>query len=391
MSYVAERGVTKVHTMITVDCHSGLWPADMGRDADKQDVELAFEEISLYKEFMKQDKLKTRIRAALPVASWKRVMRELLEIEDPILFKDLDLSADCSRTCSIASERKKRHQMFDSNEFLQVGVLKAQMDGSLGTHTAAFFEDYTDTPGDKGNFIWDPSILTEHVLNASCNNLDVCVHAIGDSANTATLDMFRDVSKHISELRSESNEKIGKVPDLDLRFRIEHAQHLRKSDIPRFGELNVIASMQMSHLADDGCWATTSIGEDRMKTSWPMRSLLDGGAVVALGSDWFVAEPSPLQSIYDAVTRRAADGNWQDGLVPEERVTVEEALIGFTCGAAYAAHEEERRGVLGVGMLADLVLLNENILEIPVDEVPNTRVMTTVVGGKVVYSDLGSN
>ena len=418
MSYVAARGVTKVHTMVTVDCHSGLWPSNLGRDADKEDVELAFKEVELYREFMMQDKLRTRIRAALPVACWRRVMKEILgEPEVTLTNGNHGDNGGCNgdnngyngdtngcngdtngytNGCNGESNgelcgngvkyRKRRHQMFDNREYLQVGVLKAQMDGSLGTHTAAFYDDFTDTPGYKGDFIWDPAILRDHVVNATTNGLDVCVHAIGDHANTVTLDLFESVAKQLNREEGSVNGELDHARD--PRFRIEHAQHVRKCDIPRFGALNVIASMQMSHLADDGCWASKVLGKERMKTSWPMRSLLDGGAVVALGSDWFVAEPSPLQGIYDAVTRRTTDGVWEKGLVEEEKVTVEEALVGYTSGAAYAAHEEDRRGALGVGMLADLVLLDKHILEIPVEDIIRTRVKLTVVGGRVMHDDM---
>ena len=142
----------------------------------------------------------------------------------------------------------------------------------------------------------------------------------------------------------------------------------------------------MTHLADDGRWATSFIGEKRMQTSWPMGSLVSDGAVVALGSDWFVTEPDPRQGIYAAVTRRTIDGAHPDGLVAGEKVSVEEAMVAYTSGAAYAAAEERQRGSLATGMLADLVLLNRHLLEVAnVEEIPETKIMLTVVGGNVVH------
>ena len=369
MAYVAERGVTKVHTMITVDCCCGLWPVNMGRDADKQDVELAYQEVKLYERFARNCELKTRIRAALPVASWKRVITEGLGMK-------LSDARDDHISENFLSLQSARNEAFDSSGFLQVGALKAQMDGSLGSHTAAMYEDYIDTPGYKGSFIWEPSILQNHILNATQHGLPVCVHAIGDEANAVTLDVFREVEKNLADEVKN---------DVDFRFRIEHAQHLQSRDIERFAKLNVIASMQMSHLADDGRWAKQIIGEERMKTSWPMKSILKAGAVVALGSDWFVAEPNPLQGIYDAVTRQTYDGANPDGLVPSEKVTIEEALIGYTSAGAFAACEEEERGCLSPGYLADLVVVDRNLLDIDASDIMDVKVLMTVVNGNIIY------
>jgi predicted amidohydrolase YtcJ len=199
----------------------------------------------------------------------------------------------------------------------------------------------------------------------------VYVHAIGDRAIRELLNSFERVSARLS----------GR----DLRFRIEHAQHIAPEDIPRFGKLGVIASMQMTHLADDGRWATKAIGMERMRTSWPMKSLVTTGAVVALGSDWFVTLPSALDGIYAAVTRRTIDGKHPSGLVPDEKVRLEDALHGYTTAAAYSVFEENRRGTLEAGKLADFVLLDRDLRTIPADEIPQTNVLLTVVGGKVVY------
>jgi predicted amidohydrolase YtcJ len=166
---------------------------------------------------------------------------------------------------------------------------------------------------------------------------------------------------------------------------VEHAQHLRREDIGRFAQLGVIASMQPYHAIDDGRWAQKRIGPERIKTTYAFRSLLDQGAVLAFGSDWTVAPISPILGIYAAVTRRTLDGKNPQGWVPEEKITVEEALRAYTAGDAYGVFAEERRGKLAPGMLADLVLLDRDLTRIPPEEIEQATVKATVVGGRVVY------
>ena len=287
MDYVAERGVTKVHTMVTVDCSCGLWPKNLGKDADKQDVELAFEELSLYQEFERKNKLRTRIRAALPIASWQRLMKDVMG-KKPEVWDTMKVRINNSPPATVHNlGTVVKNSSADS--MLQVGVLKAMIDGSLGTRTAKFYEDYLDAPGYNGDFIWDHDLLQKNILDASANGLQVCVHAIGDHANQVQLDLFENVKNEFKNQCCDVDNNSGANFGQCTRFRIEHAQHITPKDIPRFGELDVIASMQMSHLSDDGRWAVELIGKERMKTSWPMKSLLDHGAVVALGSDWFVS------------------------------------------------------------------------------------------------------
>lgn len=233
MSYVASQGVTKVHTMVTVDCACGLWPKNLGKDAHLQDMDVAYEELEIYSQAHAEGRLRTRIRAALPVASWKRLLTEVMR------RKPHDATS-----CETQREYVQDH-------WLQVGSLKAMIDGSLGTHTAAFFDDYADSKGNNGHLIWDPMILESYVRDASANNLQVCVHAIGDKANRLQLDIFEKITRE--------------QPTTDHRYRIEHAQHIAPNDIKRFGELGVIASLQMSHLADDGRWAESVIGKRRCR------------------------------------------------------------------------------------------------------------------------------
>ena len=201
--------------------------------------------------------------------------------------------------------------------------------------------------------------------------LQVAVHAIGERANGMLLDIYDSVAKAHGPR--------------DRRFRIEHAQHLRREDIDRIAATGVIASMQPYHAIDDGRWAEKRIGPERIKTTYAFRSLIDRKAHLAFGSDWTVAPIDPLLGIYAAVTRRTLDNKHPEGWIPEQKITVEEALRSYTYENAYAVFGEEHRGMLRSGYLADLVLLDQDITRIPPEQIQNARVLTTIVGGKVVY------
>lgn len=257
------------------------------------------------------------------------------------------------------------------DEWLRIGVLKAMIDGSLGSHTAAFFEPFTDAPEDTGLFVNRPDSLYEWIKGADAAGLQVAVHAIGDKAIHEVLDAFGRVT-------AENGPR-------DRRFRIEHAQHIALADISRFASQEVIASMQPYHAIDDGRWAEKVIGPERIKTTYAFRALLDAGARVAFGSDWFVAPPTPLEGIYAAVTRRTLDGANPDGWVPQQKISVEEALQAYTTVAAYAAFEENSKGSLEVGKLADFVILDQDLRSIPAEQIRNVQVLRTVVGGKTVF------
>jgi predicted amidohydrolase YtcJ len=200
------------------------------------------------------------------------------------------------------------------------------------------------------------------------------VHAIGERANGLLLSIFDSVARAHGAR--------------DRRFRVEHAQHLRRDDIPRFGRLGVIASMQPYHAIDDGRWAERVVGPERSRTTYAFRSLLDARARVAFGSDWFVAPPTPLEGIYAAVTRRTLDGAHPGGWVPEQRITVEEALRAYTAAGAYASFEETEKGTLERGKLADFVLVDRDLTRVPPERIREAAVTLTVVGGRVVHEQL---
>jgi predicted amidohydrolase YtcJ len=320
MQYVAEQGVTSVHNM-------GSW-----------------DDLATFARARRAGALNTRIYAAVPLASWERLR-------------------------GVVAGKEYGGAAGRGDDWLRVGGLKGFVDGSLGSHTAAFHEPFDDAPTDRGLLVNTEADLYAWISGADKAGLHVMVHAIGDRANGLLLDIYERVA-------SENGAR-------DRRFRIEHAQHLAATDIPRFAKLGVIPSMQPYHAIDDGRWAEQYIGT-RIRTTYAFRSLIDAGARVAFGSDWFVAPPTPLEGIYAAVTRRTLDDKNAGGWVPEEKITVEEALRAYTVDAAYASFDEERTGTLAPGRLADFVMLDRNLFEIAADDIRRVRVLLTVVGGRAV-------
>jgi hypothetical protein len=258
--------------------------------------------------------------------------------------------------------------------FLRLGAVKGFADGSLGSTTAYFFEPYTDAPASRG-LLADEMIpidgMRQRLTAADAEGLQLCVHAIGDQAISVVLDLFTDVAQ-------------ANGPR-DRRFRIEHAQHVAPKDFDRFAALGVIAAVQPYHAIDDGRWAERRIGPTRIQTTYAFRTFLDKGVRLALGSDWPVAPLNPLLGIYAAVTRATLDGKHPDGWVPAQKITVEEAVRGYTAGSAYAEFAEAEKGTLAAGSLADIVILSDDIFTIPPAKIRDVTVRTTIVGGRVVY------
>ena len=257
--------------------------------------------------------------------------------------------------------------------FIKRGALKGYADGSLGASTAWFFEPYVQDPSTSGlpMDVVTNGNLEKWAFDVDRNRLQLCVHAIGDRANAFMLDLYQRI-------------KDGNAP-WDRRFRIEHAQHLRRNDIYRFAEIGVIASVQPYHCIDDGVWAEKRIGPERIQTTHPYRSLLSSGAVVAFGTDWPVAPLNPLFGIYAAVTRRTVDGKNPDGWIPEEKISVEDAIKCYTLNAAYASFEEKIKGSIEVGKLADFVVLSDDILTIVPVKIKDVIVEMTVFDGEVIF------
>jgi hypothetical protein len=316
MQYVAAQGVTSVH-------HMGSW-----------------DDLAVFEQAHREEKLTTRIYAAVPLATWKR-------LED-----------------RIGATRR-------GDVWLRIGALKGFVDGSLGSHTAAFLQPYTDAPSDRGLLVNSRDDLYAWVSGADRAGLQVAVHAIGDRAIRMQLDIYEQVA--------------AENGDRDRRFRVEHAQHIAPTDITRFRLLRVIPSMQPYHCIDDGRWAEPLIGPNRAKTTYAFRSLIDDGTRPVFGSDWYVAPATPLEGIYAAVTRRTLDGKRPGGWVPEQKITIDEALRAYTADAAFASFEEAEKGTLAPGKLADLVILDRDPTKIPPPEIRHVQVDMTIVGGRVVF------
>lgn len=262
------------------------------------------------------------------------------------------------------------------DKWLKIDGVKGFVDGSLGSHTAAFNDPFSDISTDSGFFLHTETDLYSWISNADKAGLQVAVHAIGDRAIHFLLNTYE-------QLATENG-------TTDRRFRIEHAQHMAPADFERFAKLNVIASMQPYHAIDDGRWAEKLIGPVRIKSTYAFKSFFDAGATVAFGSDWPVAPATPLEGIYAAVTRRTLDDKNPEGWVPEQKITVEQALIAYTKNGAYASFEENSKGILEVGKLADFVILSEDITKIDPVKIRDIKIVQTYVGGKKVYEIKGN-
>jgi predicted amidohydrolase YtcJ len=323
------------------------------------------------------------LRAALRHAARFGVtsVQDLSGLDDLAVYQGLrekgELTARVSFRPSLTvwEQARDRKASLAEDDWLRVGGVKGYMDGSLGSSTALFFEPYAQDPSTRGVYAAEAiplSGMEERIATADAAGMPVEVHAIGDRANAEILDIFERVAK--------------KNGPRDRRFRIEHAQHVRPQEFARFAALGVIPSMQPYHAIDDGRWAEKRIGIARCRGTYAFRSLIDAKAKLAFGSDWDVAPISPLQGVYAAVTRRTLDGKNPRGWIPEQKITVAEALRAYTANAAYAAFEEKEKGTLAAGKLADFVILARDPFTVAPEEIGDIAVDQTVVGGKTVYS-----
>jgi predicted amidohydrolase YtcJ len=297
-------------------------------------------DVTVYQELIRQGKLKTRIYAVSPLGDWQRW-------------------------------QKTGIRRAFGDEMLRVGGLKGFADGSLGSTTAWFYEPYLDAPNSTGLASDEMPKMFENVTSADKAELQVMIHAIGDRANDEILKVYKRVEK-------ENGKR-------DRRFRVEHAQHLNADLIRRFAADKVVASMQPYHAIDDGRWAYKRLDERRLKGTYAFRLLLDAGAVLAFGSDWFVAPLNPIAGVYAAVTRRTFDNKNPAGWIPEQKISVEEAVRAYTVGSAFAEFQENVKGTIAPGKLADFVILSDDIFSTNPNDIEKTRVVMTVVNGRIVY------
>jgi predicted amidohydrolase YtcJ len=304
-------------------------------------------DVGVYQELLRRGELKTRLYALWPLPKWN------------------ELAATGVRAAF-------------GGDMLRTGGLKGFSDGSLGSSTALFFDPYADAPdtrGLPGDEMFPEGAMLKRVLAADQAGLQVVIHAIGDRANHEILSIFEAIAKTNGPR--------------DRRCRIEHAQHLRPGDIARFARGEIIASMQPYHAADDGRWAEKRIGPERARGTYAFRSLLDSGATLAFGSDWTVAPLDPIQGIAAAVTRRTLDGKHPGGWVPEQKITVEEAVRAYTVGSARAEFTEAVKGSLTPGKLADVVMLSDDLFSIPPTDIEKAHVLLTVMDGRIVFDANG--
>ena len=298
----------------------------------------AYDDLRAYQHLEKAGQLTARVYLFTPISLYERLVNASIEK-------------------SFGSDR------------LRIGGLKGFADGSLGSSTAWFFEPFIGEPDNRGLAMEEMTngAMKRWVTAADAHNLQVAIHAIGDRANDEVLKIYESLPR-------------------DRRFRIEHAQHLNADLIKRFAADRVIASMQPYHAIDDGRWAETKIGHERAKTTYAFRSLIDAGATLTFGSDWTVAPLNPILGIYAAVTRRTIDGKNPNGWIPEQKITVEEALRSYTVNNAYAMYRENEIGRIAPGMRADMVVLSDDLFKIAPEKIESVKVEMTIFDGEVIYT-----
>lgn len=314
---------------------TGFRDAGSGRDA-----------IALYREFLRAGELKIRL--------WV-----MLDGSDESLLQEWFA---------------KGPEVGSGNHFLTVRAVKLFADGALGSRGAWLLKPYTDRPQHSGHAVMPMEEIYQTGLLAQKHGFQLCVHAIGDRANHEVLDQFERVFNQNADGTS------------DDRFRIEHAQHLNAGDIPRFAELGVIASMQGIHMSSDRPWAIDRLGQERIvEGAYMWQKLLQSGAVVVNGTDAPVEPVSPIASFFASVTRKTLKGQPPGGFEPAQKMTRRQALRSYTLDAAYAGFEENVKGSIEVGKFADFTVFSQDIMTVPEDQILNTKVVYTMIGGKIEY------
>ncbi len=264
------------------------------------------------------------------------------------------------------------------DEWISGGVVKTMLDGGVEAHTAAMLEPYSDDPSQTGKMFWDPEKYRAAVAELDKRGLQIFTHAIGDKAVRTALDAYENAAQ-VNHTH-------------DARPRIEHIETVAAVDIPRFGKLGVIASVQPLHLYPDAdtldIWAR-NVGPERARRAWSFHSIEMNGGRLAFGSDWPVVTMNPWKGLQTGITRKTSEGKPDGGFVPGEAISLEDGIKAYTLGAAFAGRRDQQEGSLEAGKLADLIMVDQDLFKIPASKIDQTKVLLTMVGGKVVYrSDL---
>jgi len=328
----------KAFELAVAACHrngiTGFHDAGIGRET-----------IVLYEQMKTADKMKVRLYGML--TGWDK---ELL------------------------SEWYKKGPLVDPDNLVTIRSVKLNCDGALGSRGAWLLEPYTDRPGHFGHETLPMEMVRETALNGLRNGFQVCSHAIGDRANKEILDRYEAAFEELPNLKTNH------------RFRIEHAQHLHPDDIPRFAQLGVIPAMQAIHLSSDRSWAIDRLGEKRIKEgAYMWQDLLKSGIPIVNGTDVPVEPLNPIASLYASISRKTLKGTPEGGYEPEQKMSREQALRSYTLDAAYGAFEENIKGSITAGKLADFTIYNQDIMTIPEDEFLETKIAMTIFNGEVVY------
>jgi len=322
LNYLVTQGVTSVH-------HIGNW-----------------DDLETLRRAEIQGRLTARVNVVLPIASSGRLVN------------------------AIASGQFGGEEGRGS-EWVRVGAVKGVVDGTFPTLTAAIDFPYPGTGDDRGLLLYDEERLYEAVVNADDVGLQVALHAVGERATNLAIDVYERVNQE-REVK-------------DRRFRLEHAQHLLDTDLIRLAQLGILVNVQPSQIMHAARQFDSIYDSDSRTLSFPLRTLLEVRARVAFGTDWAFAPPGPFEGLYAAVLRRQSDRSLRGGWFPNERLTVSQALDAYTVNGAYASFEENQKGRLIVGNFADFILLDTNLLDVPLPDIRFTRVLLTVVGGEIVF------
>ena len=299
---------------------------------------------------------------------------EKLQSED-LLTSRIDIGKSLTGDSSILSKYNDlRIKYPPDGNWIRFGYLKAFIDGTIGSGTALMFEPFADNPESSGLSMMPYEKFEQMVLTADKMGFQIGVHSIGDKGNNWTLNAYEKALK-VNGKR-------------DSRHRDEHTQTLQPSDIPRFSKLGVIASMQPTHCISDKRFYEKRIGTERSKGAYAWRSLLNTGAMLAFGTDYQVEPLNPMEGLYAAVTRKDRLGEEGNGWFPEQKLSMEEAIKYYTLGSAYAQFMEDRKGMIKTGYLADIVIVDRDLLTIPEDQIMKTKIDYTITGGKIVYCSL---